>query len=206
MLPLLPGTALSFLLTCVIIELTPGPNMTYLAMVSASEGRKVGFATVAGVALGLSIIGVIAALGVTELIQASPLLYEGLRWGGVIFLLYLAWDGWRSAGEPEEQTPGGLRRYFTRGLVTNILNPKAGVFYVAVLPTFISADLPIAPQALTLTAIYVGVATVIHTMIVVLAGTLEALLNNTIYERIFRRALSALLALVAVWFAFTTRR
>lgn len=53
MLPLLPGTALSFLLTCVIIELTPGPNMTYLAMVSASEGRKVGFATVAGVALGL---------------------------------------------------------------------------------------------------------------------------------------------------------
>ena len=69
-------TLLSFALASTLIELTPGPNMTYLALVSASEGRRVGFATVARIALGLAVIGLAAALGVAELINASPLAYE----------------------------------------------------------------------------------------------------------------------------------
>ena len=62
-LPLSTGTFLSFALACLLIELTPGPNMTYLALVSASDGRRAGFATVAGIALGLAVIGGIAAFG-----------------------------------------------------------------------------------------------------------------------------------------------
>ena len=201
------ATLASFALTSLIIELTPGPNMTYLALVSAGEGRRAGFATVAGIALGLAIIGTVAALGVTELIHASDLLYEGLRWSGVLFLLYLAHEGWRGPGEEAVAEGGDAdRRYFTRGLVTNLLNPKAAVFYVAVLPTFIVADRPILPQTLTLTAIYVAVATIIHFLIVVLASQLEPLLNNPRIEKIARRALSALLAAVAIWFAFSTAR
>lgn len=91
------ASLLSFALTSFLIELTPGPNMTYLALVAARDGRRAGFATVAGVALGLSVVGIVAAFGVAELVQSSPLLYEGLRWAGVLFLLYLAWEGW-SAG------------------------------------------------------------------------------------------------------------
>lgn len=201
------STLASFALTSLIIELTPGPNMTYLALVSAGEGRRAGFATVAGIALGLAVIGVVAALGVTELIHASKLLYEGLRWGGVLFLLYLAYEGWRGPGnEAVLEGSDADRRYFTRGLVTNLLNPKAAVFYVAVLPTFIAAEQPVLPQTLTLTAIYVAVATVIHFLIVVLASQLEPLLNNPRIESMSRRALSALLAAVAIWFAFSTAR
>lgn len=199
-------TLLSFALTSLIIELTPGPNMTYLALVSASEGRRAGFATVAGIALGLATIGIIAALGVTELIQASDLLYEGLRWAGVLFLLYLAWEGWKGGGEAVANDADADRRYFTRGLVTNLLNPKAAVFYVAVLPTFIVADEPVLAQTITLTAIYVAIATSIHALIVVLASRLEPLLNDARIESIARRALSALLAAVAIWFAFSTAR
>lgn len=200
-------TLLSFALTCLIIELTPGPNMTYLALVSAGEGRRAGFATVGGIALGLAVVGVVAALGVTELIQSSQLLYDGLRWAGVLFLLYLAYEGWRGPGDeavPEDDNAD--RRYFTRGLVTNLLNPKAAVFYVAVLPTFIAADRPVLAQTVTLTLIYVAVATIIHALIVVLASQLEPLLNNARIEKIARRALSALLAAVAIWFAFSTAR
>ncbi|PSJ62731.1 LysE family translocator [Pseudaminobacter soli (ex Li et al. 2025)] len=201
------STAASFILTSLLIEVTPGPNMTYLALVSASEGRRAGFATVAGVALGLAIIGVIAAFGVTELVQTSQTLYEVLRWSGVLFLLYLAWDGWRSGGDgvvdDDSATEG---KYFMRGLITNLLNPKAGIFYLAVLPTFMDLDQPPMTQAMTLTGLYVGVATFVHFLIVLAAGALRPLLNDPRREQIARRSLSALLALVALWFAWATAR
>ena len=165
-----------------------------------------GVRTVAGVALGLASIGAVGAIGVAEIIQASDLLYEGLRWAGVAFLLYLAWEGWRSGADVSAEPDEVRRKYFTRGLVTNLLNPKAGVFYVAVLPTFIDPNRHLMTQALTLTAIYVGVATVVHGAIVLLAGALEPVLNDPRREEIARRFLSAILACVAVWFAWTTGR
>lgn len=200
------STVASFLLTSFLIELTPGPNMTYLALVSASDGRRAGFATVAGIALGLAIIGVIAAFGVSELIQASYLLYGLLRWAGVLFLLYLAWEGWRSGGDGAVDDDLTKGKYFLRGLVTNLLNPKAGIFYVAVLPTFMDLDAPPMVQAMTLTCIYVGVATLVHLVIVAIASTLEPVLNDPRREQIARRVLSVLLAMVAIWFAWSTAR
>jgi threonine/homoserine/homoserine lactone efflux protein len=205
-MPLDPAIALSFTLASLLIELTPGPNMTYLALVAATDGRRAGFMTVLGVALGLAIVGVVAAFGVSEIIQASDVLYEGLRWAGVGFLLYLAWEGWTAGTDVAAQTGREHGRYFTRGLVTNLLNPKAAVFYVAVLPTFVEASRPVLPQVLALTAIYVAVATLIHAAIVLLAGTLEPWLNNPGRERLARRVLSALLAAVALWFAWSTAR
>jgi threonine/homoserine/homoserine lactone efflux protein len=186
--------------------MTPGPNMTYLALVSASEGRRAGFATVAGVAMGLAVIGVVAAFGLAEIIQASDFLYNLLRWAGVLFLLYLAWDGWRLQGHAAAESREAHSRYFARGLFTNLLNPKAFIFYVAVLPTFIDQRLPLIHQAMTLTAIYVGVATFVRAVIVLLAGTLEPLLNDPRRERVGRRSLSTLLAAVALWFAWSTAR
>ncbi|MEP6565395.1 MAG: LysE family translocator [Mesorhizobium sp.] len=206
MLPFSTATFLSFALASLLIELTPGPNMTYLALVSASDGRRAGFATVAGIASGLAVIGGIAALGVAELIQASSLLYEGLRWAGVLFLLYLAWEGWTSGTDVVSNNGNPRGKYFWRGFITNLLNPKAAIYYVAVLPTFVEAGRPILPQTVLLTAVYVAVATAIHAMIVVLAGALQPFLNDPKLEQISRRLLSALLALVALWFAWSTAR
>lgn len=200
------SSLLSFALTSVIIELTPGPNMTYLALVSAQDGRRAGFATVAGVALGLAVIGVIAAFGVAELVQSSHLLYDGLRWAGVLFLLFLAWEGWTGGTDVVASEAQSRSRYFMRGLVTNLLNPKAAVFYIAVLPTFIDTARPVLPQTVSLTVIYVLVATLIHAAIVVLAGALEPFLNDPRREKIARRLLSALLACVAIWFGWSTAR
>lgn len=206
MLPFSTATLLSFGLAALLIELTPGPNMTYLALVSANEGRRAGFATVAGIALGLALVGAVAAFGVAELIQASSLLYEGLRWAGTLFLLYLAWEGWTAGADVVSASGSPDGRYFTRGLVTNLLNPKAAIFYIAVLPTFVEADRPALAQTVLLTTVYVAIATAIHAVIVVLAGTLEPFLNNPRRERVARRALSAMLALVALWFAWSTAR
>ena len=180
--------------------------MAYLALVSASDGRRAGFATVLGIAIGLAVVGAIAAIGVAELIQASTPLYEVLRWAGVLFLLYLAWDGWKTPSTSSANSGVAKGRYFLRGLVTNLLNPKAGVFYLAVIPTFVDATARPMAQAMALTASYVGVATFVHFVIVVLAGTLEPILNDSRRESIARRILSVLLALVAIWFAWSTAR
>jgi len=132
-----PATLLAFALTCAVIEITPGPNMAWLAALSLSRGWRIGLAAVAGVALGLSVYGILAALGVAAIIENSSFLYETLRWGGVAYLLWLAWDAWSSADEiaPEESAGEDHERAsaFRRGLITNLLNPKAAVFYVAML-------------------------------------------------------------------------
>lgn len=204
---MLPAGLPAFILTATLIELTPGPNMAWLALVAATEGRRPGYAAVAGVALGLGLVGIAATFGLAALIAATPTLFQALRWGGILYLLWLAWDGWRDADGGGEDGGGDttLARAFRRGLVTNLLNPKAAVFYVAVLPGFTDPGAPVLGETLTLTAAYVAVATVIHAGIVTLAGAADALLGDPRRSRTVRRALSASLALVALWFFWSSR-
>ena len=200
------GSLAAFALASFLIELTPGPNMTYLAIVTVAQGRRAGFATVAGVALGLAVIGVAGALGATAAITASDLAWQALRWGGIAFLLYLAWEGWRGEKAEETSSETGYGKHFMRGLMTNLLNPKAAAFYMTVLPGFVTGTGTILSQTLLLTAVYVAVATAIHLAIVMLAGSLTPILTDPRRERITRRVLSVLLALVAIWFGFSTAR
>lgn len=207
-LALSPSMLFAFALTSVVIELTPGPNMGYLAVLSATEGRRSGFAATAGIALGLLIVGIAAALGLAAVISASPVLYQALRWAGILFLLWLAWEGWNEATENSPGKTDGENehaKYFTRGLVTNLLNPKAGLFYVAVLPGFVDPALPIVGQTILLSIVYVSIATAIHATIVGLAGTATLLLQNPIRNKLVRRIMSAVLACIAIWFGWSTR-
>lgn len=200
---LLPQSAAAFALASLIIELTPGPNMTWLVLVAAEEGRRKAFPAVAGVGLGLAIVGAVAAVGVAEIVRSSTLAYEVLRWAGIAFLFWLAFDAWRGDGAKET---GRRRNYFLRGLLSNLLNPKAFIFYVSVLPTFVDPAGDLLVETLSLTAIYVVIATAVHAGLVVAAGALQPLVNRPDIECRVRRALALLLALVAVWFAFSTAR
>ena len=199
----------AFALTSLIIEITPGPNMTYLAALSLSSGMRTGFAAVAGIAIGLATYGIVAALGLAAAIDGSPLLYGLLRWGGVAYLLWLAWEAWSSeretAPEATDGPDGEPWLAFRRGLITNLLNPKAAVFYVAVLPEFIRpGGGSVMAQTLTLSLIYVAVATAIHCGIVALAGLLQSKFAPPDSRRTVRRLLAMALVAIAIWFALTT--
>jgi threonine/homoserine/homoserine lactone efflux protein len=200
---LLPQSAAAFALASLIIELTPGPNMTWLVLVAAEEGRRKAFPAVGGVALGLAIVGAISAVGVAEIVRASTLAYETLRWAGIAFLFWLAFDAWRGEGG---EKAGEARNYFLRGLFSNLLNPKAFIFYVSVLPTFVNPAGDLFRETLSLSAIYVVIATGVHAGLVIAAGALRPLLASPDIERIVRRVLATVLALVAVWFAVSTAR
>jgi threonine/homoserine/homoserine lactone efflux protein len=206
-----PSPLLAFALTALVIEITPGPNMTYLAALSLSSGMRTGFAAVAGIALGLMTYGVIAAFGLAAAIDHSPLLYGLLRWGGVAYLLWLAWEAWSGKEDiaPDAAGDGAARPWpaFRRGLITNLLNPKAAVFYVAVLPEFVRAEAgSIVRQTLLLSVVYVAIATLIHTTIVALAGSLQSTLDVASNRRTVRRVFALALVAIALWFAFTTGR
>ncbi len=93
---LITTTLPAFLITCLLIEATPGPNMTYLAILSLNSGRQAGYAATAGVALGLLIIGLATAYGAAVVLSETPIIYQGLRWAGFLYLLWLAWDTWKT--------------------------------------------------------------------------------------------------------------
>tara|TARA_R110001606_G_scaffold31158_10_gene95426 strand:+ start:1264 stop:1884 length:621 start_codon:yes stop_codon:yes gene_type:complete len=203
--PMLP----SFLLVVLLVELTPGPNMGWLALLSASEGRRAGFAATAGIGLGLAIIAAASALGLAQLAHQSPLIFNLLRYAGSAFLLWLAWEAW---GEQREVSPsafhknGSAAKHFRRGLVINLLNPKAALFFVAVLPVHVVANGSVAMQTAQLSIAYVAIATMIHIVIALLAGRAHGWLSTGPYARLVRRGFAIMLAAIALWFFFDTVR
>ncbi len=200
------GQLIPFLLAVALIELTPGPNMGYLAVVASQSGRGAGMATVAGVTLGLVLYLMASVFGLSEAAMRWPWIYQTLRWAGVAYLLWLAVDTWRGAS-PEASPPPDHRSLFLRGLLNNLLNPKAAVFYVALLPGFIRPQdgLPLV-QALVLGSIHIMISVLIHTTIVLTAShARSALQSDNGKSRVFlQRAFAVGLAAIALWLAIST--
>jgi threonine/homoserine/homoserine lactone efflux protein len=196
------ATLLRFLFACAVIELTPGPNMGYLALLSATHGRRAGLQTVAGIGLGLSLLGVVSALGLRFFVEHFPSLFSWLRWAGVAYMLWLAFNAWQHiSGEADASSSSGLA-YMRHGFITNLLNPKAALFYLTVLPEFLSAQQTQALYpALLLTAVSVSLATLVHSLIVLAAAPLQHWLSQENRQKIAGRVFALLLVGIAMWLA-----
>lgn len=184
--------------------------MAYLATLALDRGRRAGLLAVVGVAAGLSVHAVVAALGLGALISKAPTVYEVLRWTGVAYLLFLAWEGWQPGRKATQaHTRGASASLFWRGFFSNVFNPKSILFFVSVVPGFVrydSADRSLAVQIALFGVVYVVIATIIHGSIVVLASRLRPWLMTESGKDRIRRILSFALLLVAAWLAWTTRR
>jgi len=192
-----------FLVAVLVMELTPGPNMAYLALVAARSGRRAGAAAVAGVTLGLAAYLLASIAGLAEAAERWPWIYQILRWAGVGYLLWLAYDAWRALPGPAPAADTeALARVFVRGLVANLLNPKAALLYVALLPAFIAPDRDPVAQALVLGSIHLGVSLVVHGSIVIFAGAAQRLVAR---QGVWTGRIMALaLVAVAAWLAVST--
>lgn len=197
----------TFALTTLLVELTPGPNMGYLAAVSARYGRTAGLFVVAGVAAGLAIDLTAALTGISAVLIAQPFIYEIVRWAGVAVMVWLAVDALRSSAgwsgeDPAAEAP---RQLFTRGVVTNMLNAKAILFMVTVLPTFLDPGRQdLAWQAVTVGVIYLAIATGVHVAIVLLSSLPIFVRLNRRNSVGAARAYAVSLLLVAAWLAYAT--
>ena len=198
-----------FLIAVGLVELTPGPNMAYLGLVSTRLGRTAGLASVAGVTLGLSVYMLASVAGLAEVAAAQPWAYHALRWTGVGYLIWLAYDTWRvqaPAGSQDGEPQRRLGRLLFRGFLTNILNPKTAVFYVSLLPSFTRPERgSVAVQSLTLGCIHLAVALIIHLTIVLGASAARPRVISEAGTRRMRSAFALGLLAVAAWVAWSTR-
>jgi threonine/homoserine/homoserine lactone efflux protein len=188
-------------LTALGMVLTPGPNMIYLVSRSISQGRAAGFISLGGTGLGFVIYMAMANLGLAVVFVAVPWLYTGLKVVGVVYLAWLGWKAFRGGAFESRQLPADSPfRLFRMGLFTNLLNPKAAIMYLALIPQFIDPGIgnPIA-QGFALGSIQIGVSMSVNALIIVGAGTIANFLAaRPSWTRWQRRVTGTMLGLVAV--------
>ena len=169
---------LAYALISLGMVLTPGPNMIYLISRSICQGRTAGLISLGGVALGFLVYMLCAALGITALVMAVPFAYDALRFGGALYLAYMAWQairpGGRSPFQVRDLPKDSPRKLFTMGLVTNLLNPKVAVMYWSLLPQFIDPNGhgSVLTQSLVLGFTQIFISVGVNAVIATLAGSI----------------------------------
>jgi threonine/homoserine/homoserine lactone efflux protein len=203
---------LAFALVSLGMALTPGPNMVYLISRSICQGRTAGLISLGGVALGFVFYMFSAAFGITALLIAVPYAYDTLRFGGALYLLYLAWQavkpGGRSPFQVRDLPADSPRRLFAMGFVTNLLNPKIAVLYLSLLPQFIDPNHgSVLGQSLVLGAVQIALSISINCMVALTAGTIALFLaRKPTWLLIQRWLMGTVLAGLAVRMATEARR
>ncbi|MGP1253898.1 MAG: LysE family translocator [Kiloniellales bacterium] len=205
-----------YLATILVLILVPGPDSVLILSRSLFEGRAMGWIASAGTATGNVVHAGLAALGVSAVIAASPALFDILRWLGAAYLAWLglkalrsAWQSWyRASGAPLPMFPRATwRRTYLQALLTNMLNPKVILFYLAFVPQFVSpAAGPVALQTFVLGVLLAAFATLYHLGLSSLAATSAQRLLRT---RAFNALLNGVSGLLFIGFAirvFLTER
>jgi threonine/homoserine/homoserine lactone efflux protein len=206
------ATLLGFALVSLGMVLTPGPNMIYLISRSITQGRAAGIVSLGGVALGFVFYMLCAAFGITALLFAVPYAYDALRFAGAAYLLWLAWQALKPNGRSPFQVkklpPDSPRKLFAMGFVTNLLNPKIAMLYLALLPQFIDPTVgSVLTQSLALGAIQIVISVSVNALIALAAGSIACFLGaRPGWLLVQRWLMGTVLAGLAVKMAFEAKR
>lgn len=205
-------TLLAFGLVSLGMVLTPGPNMIYLISRSLCQGRRAGLVSLGGVALGYVFYMFCAAFGITALLLTVPYAYDALRFGGALYLLYLAWQavkpGGRSPFQVRDLPHDSRSKLFTMGLVTNLANPKIAVMYLSLLPQFISPGHgSVLAQSIALGCVQIVISVTVNALIASMAGSIAVFLaGRPVWLLVQRWLMGTVLAGLAVRIALDPRR
>ncbi|MGO4702898.1 LysE family translocator [Dyella sp. 2RAB6] len=171
----------AFVLACIALALTPGLDTFYILARSGREGRTVGVAAVLGINTGCLVHTLAAVLGISAILMTSALAFAALKYLGAA---YLVWVGLRmllakqSARQPTVTRGRGLAAAFRQGMLTNVLNPKVALFFLAFLPQFVSMQAPHPQWGLALLGLSViGVGMVWSMVLAMLGGQVHRLLD-----------------------------
>ncbi|WP_367139033.1 MULTISPECIES: LysE family translocator [Streptomyces] len=210
----------SFALIVGLLTLTPGLDTALILRTAALGHRSRAWGVVLGIQTGTLVWGVLSSLGITALLTASHLAYTILRWVGAA---YLVWMGGRmlipalrrqvagadsGAAESSDDADdadgagtadaGGFRAGWRRGVVTNLLNPKMGAFYVAVLPQFIPAGAPHVATGTLLAGVHIVFASLWAAVLIAFARALRTTLRKPSARRVLDRITGTVIAAFGV--------
>jgi threonine/homoserine/homoserine lactone efflux protein len=194
------------------LVITPGPNMIYLLSRSISQGVAAGMVSLVGIASAFVVYALLAAFGITALLMAVPYAYDAIRAAGAAYLLYLAWQAVRPNGRSPLQVrhlqPHNKRKLIAMGFMTNLLNPKAAVLYLSLLPQFIvPGHGSILTQSLVLAGLQILISASVNSVIIVSAGSLAAVLaERPLWLVVQRWLMGGVLGSLALRLAIEGRR
>jgi threonine/homoserine/homoserine lactone efflux protein len=177
------ASAAGIALVALTMVLTPGPNMIYLVSRSLSQGWQAGLMSLLGTIGGFVIYMTVANLGLAAVFRTARWLYAGVTLAGAAYLLYLAWQALRPGGftlfQPRELPRDPAARLLRMGLLTNLLNPKAAIMYLALIPQFVvPGRAHLIAQGFALGLIQICVSAAVNATIVLTAGGLAAFLSR----------------------------
>ncbi len=189
---------LTFTLAAAVLTITPGMDTALVLRTAAAEGPRRAVSAVFGICCGLLLWGLAVALGVGALLAASSLAHTVLRWVGAVYLIWLGLTLLRrphQAPHIDAVTLGhrGSANWFARGLLTNLTNPKVGVFYVTFLPQFVPPGVPVTPFIALLVAIHVAEGVLWLTLLAFATRSLASLLHRPAVARALDRLTGVIL-------------
>ena len=187
-----------FIVAGLMLNLTPGADMALVVRSAAAQGARAGAAAALGVGAGCWVHIGAAALGLSALLTGSPTAFSLLRWVGAAYLVWLGLgllrqpaagpgaaeatgSAARPSGPARPARPAAMPwpRLFVQGFLTNLLNPKVALFFMAFVPQFISADAPHKALAfVALGTVFVVNSTLVNLMIAIAAAALGRRLGN----------------------------
>lgn len=201
-----------FALAALLMVLTPGPNMVYCISRTLTQGHYAGFISWSGVALGFLVHLLAASFGLTALLLAVPLAFEALKLAGACYLLWLAWQAVKpngySAFEVRHMAADSAATLFRMGFITNALNPKVAMFYLAFFPQFLHPERDsILLQSFTLGAIHIAMSALVFSCLILgAAGISKFLTTNHFWMAAQRWIMGAVLGALAIRLLMTEKK
>ncbi|HUO97727.1 MAG TPA: LysE family translocator [Rhizomicrobium sp.] len=205
-----PNLFLVFMAGALALNITPGPDMTFVLAQSASRGPRAGVAAALGIGTGTFFHMTLAAFGLAALFKVYPLAFDIVRYAGAAYLVWIAVSLIRHpphlAAAADEQS--SVSSAFRQGIVTNILNPKVAIFFIAFLPQFVNRDAgPAWLQILILGICFDIGGTLVNSLVALGSGRLSARLkSNPLIGRIMGMISASVMLGLAVRLAVTERR
>jgi homoserine/homoserine lactone efflux protein len=198
----------AFVLACIALAITPGPNMALFLANSATHGTRAALITLIGSSLGLSILVALATLGMTSAMVFVAEWFDVIRWIGAAYLIWLGISrlhaAWRMQPGDVIVAPAVRGRWFLQGFATSLSNPKVLLFLGAFLPQFINPAVAAGPQLALLAVTFVAVIAMVDTMTVLAFGSAREWLMGS--RRRFAEGFSGLLLIFGGLWLATMRR
>ena len=184
----------AFVVVATLLAVTPGADTLLVVRNVLTRGRLAALATVAGIAGGCVVHAVLSAVGVSLILVRSAEAFAVLRWCGAAYLIVLGvqsarrwWrgdDGAPASSDPRAAAvrPARRLRSFVEGLLTNVLNPKVGIFYLAFLPQFVGPGDPVLERSLLLAALHIGIGVVWLSVLTLGVGRIRPLVESRLWR------------------------
>ncbi|MBT04124.1 MAG: lysine transporter LysE [Crocinitomicaceae bacterium] len=198
---------ISFIFSCFLLALSPGPDNLYLTAITSKSGKIAGFSFLIGLLAGCIVHTTLLAFGLNEFVIKYDLFFEIIKYSGVFYLLYLSYQTYKSEilNFHPEKNNDKVSNYFKRGVLMNLLNPKVFLFFTLFFPNFIYSEIySFKLQIFSLGIIFIVVTFIVFVLIILFSNLIYKKFSSNNRFKIFAKYFNIfVLLLIALLILFT---